>query len=158
MRPPCDECVPCLDKPRNNGPGKIRKKCVQRICFRQDFKEKKKNKNTRKSKRGIKTKAREQTQSSTTSLSPSPFLCPHPECPSIFGSRNARRLHIAGHFKNIILNEYRYRKNSPCPKCEKTIKGGVTTYVTHLAYVHLVVGKLLPKNDKRKAFVRKYLS
>ena len=163
LRPPCDKCVPCLDLPRNNGPGKLRRKCELRICFkkRQDNKEKKSDKILRRGKRDIKTKVRKSSQNTNriTSLTPAPslFLCPVPECEATFSNKNSRRTHIASHFKSLILKEYRYRKNSPCPKCEKSIKGNVSNYITHMAYVHHVVGQLLPKNDKRRALVRKYL-
>ena len=85
------------------------------------------------------------------------FHCPYPGCQSTLGSANARKIHIAIHFKDIIIGVYSYRKNGPCPLCEKTIKGTLYAYIYHMACVHSVVSELLPEDDQRMEIVRKYL-
>ena len=148
LRPPCDACAACLDLPRNNGPGTLRQKCMLRLC---DFF------GTKTEKRDYKAKAKKQSKIRKTSPLKL-FHCPDPECHSTLGSDIAKKSHIPIHFKDIILKEYKYSQNSPCPVCDKIVKGPLNAFLRHMFYVHRVVEQLLPHNDKRFAFARECLS
>ena len=174
MRPPCDECIPCKDSPRNGGPGKYKNRCKERKCI--GHKREKRNIINKKSKR---RKQKEAHRMPYTELSVSKndkngqqcninnkrgkefkesleLVCPVPGCSLTFKRKRSRRIHISTHFKEHILSIYPWNKNMSCPICENPIKGQSPNFVEHVAYVHKVLGKLLPKDDNRIDFVKNY--
>ena len=137
-RPPCEKCVPCLDAPRNNGPNKVRQRCIERQCTGGSVPNKKS------------TFIREKKNK----IRSSQLSCPLPGCNKMFSLRSSWRTHISFHFKSQILQKYPWKKNNPCQICGSVVRGNISQFVYHVAYVHKVVSQLLPEGDERLDFVK----